>query len=155
MDQPTGDLRTQLMGGNQSDGAVFKTVLFYSVLILLLPIGSFFVTKSIIFETLLGQQSTIGTNIVAAVVAVIVLHLALGLFIYKVRQYFMHFLKEILRRPTTKISRCTFKWLKKKNSFFPFLIKGAEANLYTFREKPAYRRYTDFFPHPLTRKAAL
>merc|ERR1719295_989562 len=83
MDQPMGDLRTQLMGGNQSDGAVFKTVLFYSVLILLLPIGSFFVTKSIIFETLLGQQSTIGTNIVAAVVAVIVLHLALGLFIYK------------------------------------------------------------------------
>ena len=30
------------------------------------------------------QQSTIGTNIVAAVVAVITLHLALGLFIYKV-----------------------------------------------------------------------
>ena len=31
------------------------------------------------------QQATIGTNIVSAVVAVIVLHLALGLFIYKVR----------------------------------------------------------------------
>ena len=35
--------------------------------------------KRIIF-----QESTIGTNIVSAVVAVIVLHLALGLFIYKV-----------------------------------------------------------------------
>ena len=32
------------------------------------------------------QESTIGTNIVSAVVAVIVLHLALGLFIY--RAYF-------------------------------------------------------------------
>ena len=104
------------MGTNtQTDGAVFKTVLFYSVLILLLPIGSFFVTKSLIFEGLLAQvskcenilnimpficilrmyhvkmhksiifqESTIGTNIVSAVVAVIVLHLALGLFIYKV-----------------------------------------------------------------------
>ena len=30
------------------------------------------------------QTATIGTNIVSAVVAVIVLHLALGLFIYKV-----------------------------------------------------------------------
>ena len=56
MDQPMGDLRSQLMGNtSQSDGEVFKTVLYYSVLILLLPIGSFFVTKSVIFETVLGQ----------------------------------------------------------------------------------------------------
>ena len=34
---------------------------------------------------LFHQEATIGTNIVSAVVAVIVLHLALGLFIYKVR----------------------------------------------------------------------
>ena len=54
-----GDLRSQLMGStSQSDGEVFKTVLYYSVLILLLPIGSFFVTKSIIFETVLGQART-------------------------------------------------------------------------------------------------
>ena len=56
MEQPMGDLRSQLLSGSsQSDGAVFNTVLFYSVLILLLPIGSFFLTKSIIFETILGQ----------------------------------------------------------------------------------------------------
>ena len=85
MEQPIGDLRTQMMSATQqSDGTVFKTVLFYSVLILMLPITSFFLTKNIIFETILGQESTIGTNIVAAVVAVISLHLALGLFIYKV-----------------------------------------------------------------------
>lgn len=83
--QPMGDLRSKLMDSNteQSDWVVFKTVLFYSVLILLLPLSSFFATKSILFEWALGQQATIGTNIVAAVVAVIVLHLALGLFIYK------------------------------------------------------------------------
>ena len=107
MEAPTGDLRSQLIGNTQSDGAVFKTVLFYSVLILLLPIGCFFTTKSIIFETILGQvsffsvksfymiacqESTIGTNIVSAVVAVIVLHLALGLFIYKVCHLEWHLL---------------------------------------------------------------
>jgi len=80
-----GDLRSKLMGQQnpQSDWAVLKTVLFYSVLILVLPIGSFFATKSLLFEWFLGQTATIGTNIVSAVVAVIVLHLALGLFIYK------------------------------------------------------------------------
>ena len=83
MDQPMSDLRSQLIPNQQSDGAVLKTVLFYSVLILLLPIASFFATKSVLFEWFLGQQATIGTNIVSAVVAVIVLHLALGLFIYK------------------------------------------------------------------------
>jgi len=80
-----GDLRSRLSGqeGAQSDWNVLKTVLSYSVLILLLPIGSFFATKSLLFEWFLGQTATIGTNIVSAVVAVIVLHLALGLFIYK------------------------------------------------------------------------
>ena len=38
------------------------------------------------------QESTIGTNIVSAVVAVIVLHLALGLFIYKVCHLEWHLL---------------------------------------------------------------
>ena len=55
MDQPMGDLRSQLIPDQQSDGAVFKTVLFYSVLILLLPIASFFATKSVLFEWFLGQ----------------------------------------------------------------------------------------------------
>ena len=84
MDQPMGDLRSQLIGNTAlSDGAVFKTVLFYSVLILLMPIGSFFATKMVVFEVILGQESSITTNIVSAIVAVVVLHLALGLFIYK------------------------------------------------------------------------
>ena len=65
-----GDLRSKLMGQQvslnleqtnnifqnpQSDWAVLKTVLFYSVLILVLPIGSFFATKSLLFEWFLGQ----------------------------------------------------------------------------------------------------
>ena len=70
---PTGDLRSQLLGNTQSDGAVFKTVLFYSVLILLLPIGSFFTTKSIIFEIILGQVGgTIVPNTLTAFINLLV-----------------------------------------------------------------------------------
>ena len=142
---PTGDLRSQLIGNTQSDGAVFKTVLFYSVLILLLPIGSFFVTKSIIFEMILGQvtiptftismtihllsilidtinistcqESTIGSNIVSAVVAVIILHLALGLFIYKVlskESYLLTIPDNLLYRPTLTAVRRESSRIKKK-----------------------------------------
>ena len=57
MEEPMGDLRSQLIGGQQSDGAVFKTVLFYSILILLLPIASFFASKFLFFEWFLGQVS--------------------------------------------------------------------------------------------------
>ena len=57
MEEPMGDLRSQLIPGQQSDGAVFKTVLFYSVLILLLPIASFFASKFLFFEWFLGQAS--------------------------------------------------------------------------------------------------
>jgi len=77
------DLRSRMMRSVDTDASVFRNVLFYCSLILLLPLLAFFGTKSLVFEIMLGQQSTIGTNIVAAVVAVITLHLALGLFIYK------------------------------------------------------------------------
>ena len=49
--------------------------------------GEFLLSKNrSIHHMIACQESTIGTNIVSAVVAVIVLHLALGLFIYKVCQ---------------------------------------------------------------------
>jgi len=57
-----GDLRSKLIPDQQSDGAVFKTVLFYSVLILLLPIASFFATKSVFFEWFLGQVRGLRTS---------------------------------------------------------------------------------------------
>jgi len=83
MQENVGDLRSRMLGGEQSEGNIFSKVLFYCSLILLLPLVAFFGTKTLVFEWFLGQQATIGTNIVAAVVAVITLHLALGLFIYK------------------------------------------------------------------------
>ncbi|KAK4886973.1 hypothetical protein RN001_003244 [Aquatica leii] len=64
------------------DFSVFKTVFFYSILILLLPISAFFVCKVIVFDSIIGTNNTT-SNVSAAIVSVIVLHFALGLFIFR------------------------------------------------------------------------
>jgi hypothetical protein len=67
---------------NESD--MFKSVLGYCVLILGGPILAFAVTKVFILGMVLQMDTeTIRANVTSAVVAVVVLHLALGLFISK------------------------------------------------------------------------
>ncbi|XP_043476041.1 vacuolar ATPase assembly integral membrane protein VMA21 homolog [Leptopilina heterotoma] len=67
------------------EAQIFKTVLTYCLFIIALPIISFFTSKTLIFNSLLGVNS-ISSNVYAAGVAIIVLHVALGAFIY--RTYF-------------------------------------------------------------------
>ncbi|OXU21903.1 hypothetical protein TSAR_002414 [Trichomalopsis sarcophagae] len=64
---------------------VFKTVLMHCIVIIAFPVISFFVSKIFIFDGILGL-STVTSNVYAAGVAVLVLHLALAAFIY--RAYF-------------------------------------------------------------------
>ncbi|XP_032675691.1 vacuolar ATPase assembly integral membrane protein VMA21 homolog [Odontomachus brunneus] len=64
---------------------VFKTVLYYSVVIIALPVISFFTSKIFLFDGLLGLNN-VPSNVYSAAVAVLVLHIALGAFIY--RAYF-------------------------------------------------------------------
>ncbi|XP_022914566.1 vacuolar ATPase assembly integral membrane protein VMA21 homolog [Onthophagus taurus] len=61
---------------------VFKTVFYYSIFILLAPISSFFLAKVFFFDGVLGT-SNVTSNVWSAVIAVVVLHIALGLYIYK------------------------------------------------------------------------
>lgn len=87
--EPFGQLRAQMMegSGGDSEGVVFSSVLKYCILILGGPILAFFVTKVALLSMLLGwDENAISTNVASAVVAVIVLHMALGLFIF--RAYF-------------------------------------------------------------------
>ncbi|RLU24501.1 hypothetical protein DMN91_002590 [Ooceraea biroi] len=63
----------------------FKTVLYHSIVILAFPVISFFVSKVFFFDGLLGL-SHVPSNVYSAGVAIVVLHVALGLFIY--RAYF-------------------------------------------------------------------
>lgn len=68
-----------------SDGReTFNTVLKYSSLILLGPIVAFFLVKFAGPQRALGfSGDAVTTNVVSALAAVVVLHVGLGLFIYK------------------------------------------------------------------------
>lgn len=63
----------------------FRVVFFYCILIILLPVSTFFATKYVLFDGYF-QLSSVTSNIYSAVAAVITLHFALGLYIY--RAYF-------------------------------------------------------------------
>ena len=95
--EPFGTLRTQMMdmrqtGESTSDWSSnsygdFKSVLSYCILILGGPVLAFFVTRFGVLGGVLGwDPSAIRTEVTSAVVAVVVLHIALGFFI--VRAYF-------------------------------------------------------------------
>ncbi|CAG9762567.1 unnamed protein product [Ceutorhynchus assimilis] len=62
--------------------SVFKTVLSYSLFILVSPVLTFFVFKFIFFEGIVGTNST-SSNVWSAVFAIIVLHIALGMYIMR------------------------------------------------------------------------
>ena len=81
------DLATRIHQGDDSTGETFGFVLKHCSLILIAPIATFFLTKLVLLERFLGFETDgISTNVVSAICAVVVLHIGLGLFIY--RAYF-------------------------------------------------------------------
>lgn len=60
---------------------VFRKMLFFTMLMTLAPIASFFVSKSYFFDVIFDNQ-IYNTNIYSAVVAVLVVHAVLFAFIY-------------------------------------------------------------------------
>uniref|UniRef100_A0A8B9HF58 Vacuolar ATPase assembly factor VMA21 n=1 Tax=Astyanax mexicanus TaxID=7994 RepID=A0A8B9HF58_ASTMX len=69
---------------NRNDGSlvsVLKTLLFFTILMITLPIGLYFATKAYLFEASLGYSSN-DSYFYAAIVAVIAVHVVLALFVY-------------------------------------------------------------------------
>ncbi|KAK7869367.1 hypothetical protein R5R35_000675 [Gryllus longicercus] len=64
------------------DFEVLQTVFMYCFAIIVCPVLTFFGSKAFIFEGLFGLNE-VSTNVYSAVASVIVLHVALGMFIYK------------------------------------------------------------------------
>ncbi|XP_073965993.1 vacuolar ATPase assembly integral membrane protein VMA21 homolog [Choristoneura fumiferana] len=64
------------------DFQVFRTVIKYCLIIIIVPIISFFTSKIVLFDGLLRLDVTT-SSVYSAVVAVLVLHVTLGLYIYK------------------------------------------------------------------------
>ncbi|XP_070500046.1 vacuolar ATPase assembly integral membrane protein VMA21 homolog [Chironomus tepperi] len=65
---------------NRVDIGIFMTILWYCVLIIFLPIVSFFASKYVLEGF---DLTSVSKNIYAAVIAVINLHIALGLYLFK------------------------------------------------------------------------
>jgi len=66
----------------ESEGEIFKTAAFYALNILVTPILTFLLSKFVILEGVFGLQSTTG-NIWSAIIAVVVLHVMLALYLYR------------------------------------------------------------------------
>ncbi|XP_007664077.1 vacuolar ATPase assembly integral membrane protein VMA21 [Ornithorhynchus anatinus] len=74
---PPGDFR-------QNEGSLastLKTLLFFTALMITVPIGLYFSSKSYIFEGILGMSNR-DSYFYAAIVAVVAVHVVLALFVY-------------------------------------------------------------------------
>ncbi|KAG1958287.1 vacuolar ATPase assembly integral membrane protein vma21 [Pimephales promelas] len=68
-------------GNDGSLVSVLKTLLFFTILMITLPIGLYFTSKSFLFEAFLGYSSN-DSYFYAAIVAVLAVHVVLALFVY-------------------------------------------------------------------------
>ncbi|XP_066997438.1 vacuolar ATPase assembly integral membrane protein VMA21 homolog [Anabrus simplex] len=68
--------------GEMPDGHVLRTVLGYSLAIIVSPVMAFFTAKYYIFDGML-QLSLVQSNVYSAIASIFVLHMAVGLFIYR------------------------------------------------------------------------
>lgn len=73
-------LSTSQQSENPADGKTFMVVLFYCLLIILSPVVAFFSFKLFLFDE---YTTPVRSNIYSAVVAVVSLHIALGLYLYR------------------------------------------------------------------------
>ncbi|XP_072162585.1 vacuolar ATPase assembly integral membrane protein VMA21 homolog [Bemisia tabaci] len=71
--------QTVLIQKETPDFVIFRTIFYYCFVIIVFPVLSFFSAKFIVFS---GSDS-ISSNVYSAALAVIVLHVTLGAFIYK------------------------------------------------------------------------
>ncbi|NP_001189353.1 vacuolar ATPase assembly integral membrane protein vma21 [Danio rerio] len=68
-------------GNDGSLVSVLKTLLFFTILMITLPIGLYFTSKSLLFEATLGYSSN-DSYFYAAILAVLAVHVVLALFVY-------------------------------------------------------------------------
>jgi len=67
---------------DQPDLHTFRTVFQYCFIIIVVPVASFFGAKSIVFDGVLGLTH-VQSNVYAAIVTVVVLHIILGAYIHR------------------------------------------------------------------------
>ncbi|XP_036381081.1 vacuolar ATPase assembly integral membrane protein vma21 [Megalops cyprinoides] len=77
MPAPVQDFR----GTDGSLLSALKTLLFFTIMMITLPIGLYFASKAYVFEASMGFSSN-DSYFYAAIVAVVAVHVVLALFVY-------------------------------------------------------------------------
>ncbi|XP_021008790.1 vacuolar ATPase assembly integral membrane protein VMA21 isoform X1 [Mus caroli] len=80
-DGPSMGHRRLMKRNENSLAATLKTLLFFTALMITVPIGLYFTTKAYIFEGALGMSNR-DSYFYAAIVAVVAVHVVLALFVY-------------------------------------------------------------------------
>uniref|UniRef100_A0A8D0DZS5 Vacuolar ATPase assembly factor VMA21 n=1 Tax=Salvator merianae TaxID=96440 RepID=A0A8D0DZS5_SALMN len=62
-------------------GSTLRTLLFFTALMIMLPIGLYFSSKAYVFEAVFGMTNR-DSYFYAAIVAVVAVHVVLALFVY-------------------------------------------------------------------------
>ncbi|XP_063046371.1 vacuolar ATPase assembly integral membrane protein vma21 [Engraulis encrasicolus] len=78
---PPMQMAPDFRGNESSLVSALKTLLFFTLLMITLPIGLYFASKSLIFEASF-QMSSSDSYFYAAIVAVLAVHVVLALFVY-------------------------------------------------------------------------
>lgn len=78
---PTSEGVADFRGNDGSLVSALKTLLFFTVLMVTVPIGLYFASKAYLFEGSL-QMSNTDSYFYAAIVAVLAVHVVLALFVY-------------------------------------------------------------------------
>ncbi|XP_076878759.1 vacuolar ATPase assembly integral membrane protein vma21-like [Brachyhypopomus gauderio] len=78
---PTSETVPDFRGNDGSMVSALKTLLFFTILMVTVPIGLYFASKTYIFEGSL-QMSNTDSYFYAAIVAVLAVHVVLALFVY-------------------------------------------------------------------------
>ncbi|KAL6479637.1 hypothetical protein MHYP_G00106700 [Metynnis hypsauchen] len=78
---PPSEVVADFRGNDGSMVSALKTLLFFTVLMVTVPIGLYFASKAYIFEGSL-QMSNTDSYFYAAIVAVLAVHVVLALFVY-------------------------------------------------------------------------
>jgi len=77
-----GDVQQiHFMGPQETPGQMFRRLTFYSLLVIFLPLASYFFSKVIVFEGLMGMTSS-NSYFYAAIIVIIAVHIVLAIFIY-------------------------------------------------------------------------
>ncbi|XP_064182565.1 vacuolar ATPase assembly integral membrane protein vma21-like [Anguilla rostrata] len=84
MERYSNDVPTPIADFRGNDGSLvsaLKTLLFFTILMVTMPIGLYFVSKAYVFEGSMGMSNN-DSYFYAAIVAVVAVHVVLALFVY-------------------------------------------------------------------------